>query len=346
MRTYLIADKKYYKANLHSHSTHSDGKFTPAQCIEAYKKEGYDIYAVTDHCYTDNYHKLFTTEDFVVLNGYENVIWYGDKFIDDDAIRSGLKTYHFNFFAKDPENQIMSGITYDGFYRFFVKVNHPENKVSKYYGDKFAELTYDIESVNKMLAEANEAGFLVQYNHPVWSLNEPNEYLGLKGLWGMEIYNNGCNVVGYHEETPYIYDLMLRDGQKICATATDDNHKAADQFGGFTMIGANSLTYEEVICAMERKDLYASTGPLIDYIYYEDGVFHIKCSPAVKITMTTGNRHARIQTAENSEITTAQFADFDTPDDVQYYRFTVVDKHGNKAFTRGYFKDEIFRSDI
>ena len=36
-------------ANLHNHSTHSDGVFTPAEIVEIAKKEGYGAFAVTDH---------------------------------------------------------------------------------------------------------------------------------------------------------------------------------------------------------------------------------------------------------------------------------------------------------
>ena len=84
MRKYLIEDKKYYKANLHSHSKYSDGRLSLEENIKDYKAKGYNIYAVTDHCYTENFHERFTTDDFVVINGYENVIWEGDEFVEDD----------------------------------------------------------------------------------------------------------------------------------------------------------------------------------------------------------------------------------------------------------------------
>ena len=39
----------YYKANLHCHSTLSDGSCTPEELKEIYKKHGYSIIAYTDH---------------------------------------------------------------------------------------------------------------------------------------------------------------------------------------------------------------------------------------------------------------------------------------------------------
>ncbi len=38
-----------YKASLHTHSTNSDGVFTPDKVIELYKDHGYDVLAFTDH---------------------------------------------------------------------------------------------------------------------------------------------------------------------------------------------------------------------------------------------------------------------------------------------------------
>ena len=37
------------KASLHTHTTNSDGKFTPAQIIDMYKDAGYDVINFSDH---------------------------------------------------------------------------------------------------------------------------------------------------------------------------------------------------------------------------------------------------------------------------------------------------------
>ena len=36
-------------ANLHTHSTHSDGKYSPAEMVKVAKDEGYKALAITDH---------------------------------------------------------------------------------------------------------------------------------------------------------------------------------------------------------------------------------------------------------------------------------------------------------
>ena len=60
-----------------------------------------------------------------------------------------------------------------------------------YVTDKMKRVSYPIEysvdCVNDMIARANEAGFLVCYNHPVWSMQNYADYADLKGLWGIEV---------------------------------------------------------------------------------------------------------------------------------------------------------------
>jgi hypothetical protein len=40
---------RWYRANLHAHTTNSDGDLSPADCAEYYRDAGYDILALTDH---------------------------------------------------------------------------------------------------------------------------------------------------------------------------------------------------------------------------------------------------------------------------------------------------------
>ena len=40
---------KFYKGNTHAHTTDSDGRVTPEECMRQYKAAGYDFLAITDH---------------------------------------------------------------------------------------------------------------------------------------------------------------------------------------------------------------------------------------------------------------------------------------------------------
>ena len=42
-------NKRFYKGNLHTHTTNSDGRRSPEDVLATYRAEGYDFIALTDH---------------------------------------------------------------------------------------------------------------------------------------------------------------------------------------------------------------------------------------------------------------------------------------------------------
>lgn len=79
MKKYLLnPNGKQYKANLHCHSTISDGRLTIEQLKEEYMKRGYSIIAYTDH-ETYGYHEHLTDENFLALAGYEAGVIENDE---------------------------------------------------------------------------------------------------------------------------------------------------------------------------------------------------------------------------------------------------------------------------
>ena len=146
-----------------------------------------------------------------------------------------------------------------------------------------------------MMRIGSENGFFITYNHPVWSLEDRREYTQYKNMNAMEICNYSSTLLGYPEYSPYIYDEMLRSGKRIFCIATDDNHNKADEdspkydsYGGFTMIKAEKLEYKTIAKALKAGNFYASQGPEIKELWYEDGVVHIKTGAVKRIEFTTG----------------------------------------------------------
>jgi multiple sugar transport system substrate-binding protein len=61
---------RWFKGNLHTHSTVSDGLLTPDQVVDFYRGRGYHFLAFTEHrIFTEG--KPFTGGDFITLNGIE-----------------------------------------------------------------------------------------------------------------------------------------------------------------------------------------------------------------------------------------------------------------------------------
>ena len=97
MRKYLLPETgKFYKANLHCHTTMSDGMKTPEEIKELYMKKGYSVVAYTDH---DVFilHNDLTDDNFLAMNGFEVEVmdWYGRHPLMD------CKVCHLCFVALD-----------------------------------------------------------------------------------------------------------------------------------------------------------------------------------------------------------------------------------------------------
>lgn len=342
MRKYLLPEKgNFYKANLHSHSTLSDGRLTAAEMKEVYKKHGYSILAVSDHDALHEHNEL-TEDDFLMLTAYEISI----RSDYDPTPHAFRKVVDLNLFAKEPYN-----ITQCGYHPETVQWLVDKGKMTKEeqanikYAGELRDLSYYPENINKIVKTAKEAGFLVSLNHPEWNNVSAEDYLKYEGLWAVEVYNHGSYAYDGLHDSEAVFDDILRSGKRIFATATDDNHNWADSsyhcdaFGGFTMMKSEKLDYVSVIGAMERGEFYASNGPLIEELYFEDGYCHIKTSPAADISLATlGRRGERIASDSGELITEAKFKI--DPENYGLVRFRVRDEKGNKAWTNAYYVDE------
>lgn len=335
MRKYLLPNEgEFYKANLHAHATGSDGEFSPEEMKAEYKKRGYQVLSITEHEVLKDYTK-FDDDDFIFINGYE-------LSINDNKYNewSENKCAHLNLYCGDKHNIKQVCFNPDS---IWFAGDEVKNSV-EYYGD-IANHEYSAKYINSVIKEANEKGFIVCLNHPYWSLQEPWELCEYKGLFALEIYNTDNVFWGWPEYNIYAYDIMSRKGIKIAPQMADDNHNHKSQtnrlygsFGGFNMIKAKALTYDDIFNALKNQEFYCSQGPEIFDLYVEDGFVHIKTSPVKDIIMVSGIRHTRRKFAEDGEYIAE--ASFPLQDNLKYVRFDVIDEKGRHANTRAYFKDE------
>ncbi len=325
-RILLDKNKNYYKANLHCHSTKSDGKMTALEIKNHYKLNGYSIVAFTDHEHLiDN--SYLNDENFLALTGCEIAI---KEFKHLSTLKKmDMKVCHLNLYAKEPSN--INTPCYNSVYDHFITEDAKGQIVvpKKDYNRKYSK-----KGISKIIKEANNAGFFVAYNHPAWSLENARDYLGYKGLWAVEIYNNANNRHGLYEYDIHAYDDFLRAGNCIACTYADDNHSIEDTLGGYVMINADRLDYKTIVDALLNHNFYSSQGPVIKQLYIEDNTAYITYTDAEYVTMSTKGRRAKKIFADNPEENTASFKI--QKDDV-YIRFDVVDKYGNHANTNAYF---------
>ncbi len=333
MRKYLLPQgKNCYKANLHSHSTVSDGGWTPQEMKEEYMKRGYSILAITDHNIMAD-HSYLSDENFLALMGWELDQTEAKPWAEDP------KTCHMCFIALKPDAYQHFVRRYEIPERWMERSRdiiriHPDTPDSK--------TLHSPEHISAIMQAGREAGFFVTYNHPCWSLETWEDYSGYRGMHAMEICCYGSYRVGYEDYCPAIYDDILRSGNRIFCTGTDDAHSAESAFGAYTVIYADDLKYESVADALVRGDFYASMGPEIHELYVEDGEVHIKCSPARRIAFHTGARLTCGKVAEGDELLTeAVFPLYPRDRDPGYFRLSVTDEKGRHANTNAYFTDSL-----
>ena len=202
----------------------------------------------------------------------------------------------------------------------------------------------------KIIARANEKGFLVTYNHAIWSMQDTRDYIGLKGLWGVEVFNGECYMLGYDSETNHVYQELLKEGNRVFPLAVDDTHSPRAIGMGFIMVGAKELTYPAVIEALEKGDLYASTGPEIHSLTLDGRTLKVSCTEAVTVQLQVECRRCqRVVAAPGETLTEVEFDLSRWLDDCQpgrekdaFIRVNVTDAAGHRAFTRAYWRTELF----
>ena len=342
MKKYLLPnDVNWYRANMHCHTTVSDGHYTPDQIKKAYKDMGYSIVAYTDHEIIKTHNDL-TDDEFLAITSSEYSITDSalafeikeGEYMDAWKAR---KTIHLGVYSKDPCN-VFHPATDEGAFNYWKSQGKDMTGASC---DGYQRV-YTVESINETIKRLGENGFLVALNHPNWSLNDMNDYLNFEGLWSLEILNYATERISGAEYCPYIYDHMVRNGKNrnLFCNMGDDNHNRGGSFdhsfGGSTIIGAKELEYSQVMNALEKGEFYCASGknpPKIYSLYVEDNIVKIDCSPATDIFLTGMGRNFRFAETDGKEITHAEFR-LDKQDIM--FRVTVRDKYNNNAHTHYY----------
>lgn len=329
---YLLPQTNRYKANLHTHSTVSDGKLTPEQVKAFYKDHGYSILAITDHNITLD-HTHMSEPDFLMLTGAEM----------DIPVANARKTCHLCMLSRDPHLQWIP-------FRDRDVLPHMDAYIDLCECENLPQV-YSPESINQIIAKANEKGFLVTYNHPTWSLEYYEDYSKYQGLWAMEYMNSGSLAGGYDEHNGWVFREFLNMGNPLLPIMADDTHSPVSPRSGYpyagtawTVVAADRLEYGCVMDALARGDLYCSCGPQIHSLTWDEGILRISCSPATKIQLIRHIRPCRL--AFGKDLTEAEFnlrkwLEISANDPNAWFYLIVTAADGSYAVTRAYHLSEL-----
>jgi predicted metal-dependent phosphoesterase TrpH len=145
----LYREGNFYKGQLHTHTTVSDGEITPEDTKKLYKSEGYSFLAITDHNKYGIYED-FNEDGFIIIPGAEL-----------DCIPEG-KLNHI------------------------VAIGDPETTKFKH-GEQLDWLTYSKFQAQELVNYITESNNIAIYAHPYWSYADVEEIAGLKNILGVEI---------------------------------------------------------------------------------------------------------------------------------------------------------------
>ena len=239
---------RFYRGNLHNHTTRSDGAFTPEENTARFARAGYDFVAITDH--RIYYRGAQEMNGLLVLPGMEA-----------DVNRSQPQQCH---------HLVCIGTSGQGF-------AHDER-----YNALPGEYTGPAD-VQPVIDNLKARDHFVILAHPFWSHTNYSDYGSFTGLDAMEVFNTGCL---QEDDTGYshmAWSEMLYKGHRIWAVATDDNHRDNDMGGGWVQVFAKELSQSAILNALRAGHFYASCGPDIHAMYVEDGRLIVECSSCLRV---------------------------------------------------------------
>ncbi|MCD8224069.1 MAG: PHP domain-containing protein [Clostridiales bacterium] len=324
------------KANLHSHSVLSDGKLTPEELVSAYKEREYSVLAITDHEAPYD-HSVLSTSDFLLITGYEVYI-RNSPTCAFDVFKPEI---HLNLLAREPHNTTFIG--YDPNYCKYMP--HDVARTRKM-GEVPGSRSYTKEYIQRFINIARENGYLISYNHPCWSMENPGDILEYEGFFSLEVFNTGSMMINGYENNMALYDQLLRRGRRIFCHGADDNHNKkpfddllCDSFGAWTMILADKPDYDVVITALEQGRFYASTGVRINAFETEGKHVHMEFSPAQRVIMhISPKRSVNVYQPDGKAFTSC---DMEIPDEAPYVYFSVIASDGSRAEMRAFTRKEL-----
>ncbi|MFY8145818.1 MAG: PHP domain-containing protein, partial [Rhodobacter sp.] len=253
----FTAPGRFWRGNLHTHSTRSDGVLDPEEVCRRYRAEGYDFLALTDH--------------FIGRYGY--------PIVDTLPFRT-------NSFTTILGAELHSGAMANGELWHILAVGLPPDFAPSHSPD-FRPVEGQ-ESGAALAARAVAAGAFVAVAHPQWSGMTQDDARSIMAAHAVEIYNHGCAEGCDRADGFGIADLLLSEGRRLSLIATDDAHfSEPDHFGGWVMVKARANEPEALLDALKAGHFYSSQGPELRDVRITADAVEVECS-AVRSVIVQG----------------------------------------------------------
>ncbi len=302
----------WYKANLHIHTTTSDGDKPLAERVQQYKQAGYSVLAITDHVSTNDVTKL-SDDKILVISGVECPLmkapWPEGMTHDENCVKIPGRTPPS---AIEMQKHILGEL-------LLLNVKHPQ----RFGLDRDAQ-----ETINYI----NANGGICFIPHPYWSGLTTEHLMKLTGYIGIEVFN-ASTIESGRPVSSVIWDELLEAGRVVWGIATDDIH-CDDHFQkGWVMIKSTSLEIANILQALKDGMFYSSMGPEIYNVKLIGQKVYIECSPVREVYCmgARGNGESVILPCGKTDIHFELHLRY--IDLMHYLRIELVDENNHRAWT-------------
>lgn len=302
----FTAPGRFWRGNLHTHSTNSDGVLPPEEVCRRYRAEGYDFLALTDHFvglwdYPISDTTGYRTHDFTTILGAE---------LHSGAMANG-ELWHI----------LAVGLPAD-----FMPSNSPH----------FTPVAGQ-ETAAQIAQRAVDAGAFVAIAHPQWSGLTLADARAVTAAHAVEIYNHGCATGCDRPDGFAIADLLLTEGRRLTMVATDDAHfSEPDHFGGWVMVKSEVNEPQALLAALKAGHFYSTQGPELRDVRIEGNTVVVESS-AVSSVMAigwgTGAKGVHGHSMTRSEVP------LDRLNGSPWVRVAVIDAAGKRAWSNPIWRE-------
>jgi len=302
----FTAPGRFWRGNLHTHSTNSDGVLPPEEVCRRYRAEGYDFLALTDH--------------FVGLWGYP---------ISDTT---GYRTEGFTTILGA---ELHSGAMANGELWHILAVGLPPDFAPSD-SPHFVPVAGQ-ETAAQIAQRAVDAGAFVAIAHPQWSGLTLDDARSVTAAHAVEIYNHGCAMGCDRPDGFAIADLLLSEGRRLTLIATDDAHfSEPDFFGGWVMVKAQANEPAALLAALKAGHFYSTQGPELRDVRIEDNRVIVESSAVssvIAIGWGTGAKGVHGHSMTRAEVP------LDRLNNSPWIRVAVIDAAGRRAWSNPIWRE-------
>ena len=277
-----------YKADLHTHTTASDGDDTLKAMVETNYGYGFDIYAVSDHgtvsySYTEQdvipaiktFLQIKNPEAKVIPLDESGLTFNGDKY---DIITENGGDYYYQTYEDGTQGQKMLRVPY-------AIENNPTSLNNAHVNSWFVDYGHGVvggtSDYETPIKAVDELGGLSVINHPGEYTNARDEdytcdaydesyayyidkfeslLLKYPSCIGIDINSKGHSSTRFDRK---LWDIMLMDlapqGRNVTAIATSDAHRTTAAYTGYTMMIMPENTVDNLYNCMKAGEFFAAS---------------------------------------------------------------------------------------